>query len=349
MMNQKLLKILENFSLAGKITDISPLNSGHINDTWKVSLNDKVFVLQKINKNVFKKPAEIMENARRVLSHLKKKKVFKKDLEILKTRDEKLFFIDRNGDYWRVYNFIENASSYDIVPSARHAFEGARGFGLFIKALADLPEPPLYEILPDFHNTAWRYENFLKALPAASEQRLKKAASLIADAKKLSFLKSKILDLLDSGEIPLRVTHNDTKLNNALLDNDTLETVAIIDLDTLMPGSVLYDFGDYVRSAARIGAEDEADLSKVSFSQEFFEAALKGFLEAGKGLLNQAEIDNLPVSGAVITYEMGLRFLTDFLEGDIFYKTSHPEQNLHRCAVQFKIVNEMLAYFNKTN
>lgn len=337
------------FQLPGNSKEITPLNSGHINDTWKVTISNETarsfFVLQRINKSVFNEPSKVMENIQRVLSHLQSKNAFKKNLQIIKTLDNKLFFEDSDKECWRIYNFIEGATSHDTVPSAKHTFQGAKGFGLFIKALADLPEPPLHEILPDFHNTAWRYQNFLDAIPEASQARLKNADSLIKEAKKLSYLKSKILDLLENEKIPLRVTHNDTKLNNALLDNNTLETVAIIDLDTLMPGSVLYDFGDYIRSAARIGAEDEADLSKVSFSKEYFDAALNGFLESTSNFLNQAEIDNLPISGAVITYEMGLRFLTDYLEDDVFYKTSHSEQNLHRTRVQFKIINEMLKSF----
>ena len=337
------------FQLPGNPAEIIPLNSGHINDTWKVTISNETarsfFVLQRINKSVFNEPTKVMENIQRVLVHLQTKNVFKKNLQIIKTQDNELFFEDHNNEYWRIYNFIEGATSHDTVPSAKHSFQGAKGFGLFIKALADLPRPPLHETIPDFHNTAWRYQNFLDAIPGASEERLIKADSLIKEAKELSFLKSKILDLLNKEQIPLRVTHNDTKLNNALLDNETLETVAIIDLDTLMPGSILYDFGDYVRSAARIGAEDEADLSKISFSKEYFDAALNGFLESTSDFLNQTEIDNLPISAAVITYEMGLRFLTDYLEDDIFYKTSHQEQNLHRTQVQFKVINEMLKSF----
>ena len=342
-MKEKYLSILKHFQLPDTSPKLSPINNGHINDTWKINyLDNKSFILQKINQNVFPKPAKVMENIDRVLEHLKSKKVFKKDLKIIKTIDDSLFYKDDQGEYWRIYNFIENASSFDVVPSAKHTFEGAKGFGLFIKALANLPGPPLHEILPDFHNTACRYQNFIDAIPKASEERLNKAGYLIKGAKKLSFLKSKILDLLDDGKVPLRVTHNDTKLNNALLDNESLKTVAIIDLDTLMPGSVLYDFGDYVRSAARIGAEDEADLERVSFSKEYFEAALDGFLSSTGDFLNETEIENLPISAAVITYEMGLRFLTDYLENDIFYKTSHEEQNLHRAKVQLKIVNEIL-------
>ena len=349
-MNQDLLNIIANFQLTEKPIKISPLNSGHINDTWKVTTqNHQSFVLQRINKNVFKEPSKMMENISRVLNHLKKKNTFPKTLTIIKTKDQSLFYEDDQKEYWRIYNFIENANSYDVVPSAKHTFEGAKGFGKFIKALADLPEPPLFETLPKFHDTAWRYQNFLKAIPTASEERLQKAGSLIKDAKKLTYLKSIILDLLDEGNIPYRVTHNDTKLNNALLDNESLETVAIIDLDTLMPGSVLYDFGDYVRSAARIGTEDEAELSKVSFSKEYFDAALEGFLASTADFLNKEEIKNLPISAAIITYEMGLRFLTDYLENDIFYKTSHPEQNLRRAAVQFKLINEMLSYFNTSS
>jgi len=347
-MKKNLISILENFELPSSKPELSPINNGHINDTWKIKFSDHhSYVLQKINQNVFNEPDKVMENIDRVLKHLEKKSIFKKDLQIIKTIDQKLFYEDEQNNYWRIYNFIENASSFDEIPSAEHTYQAAKGFGLFLSAISDLPSPPLHEIIPDFHNTAWRYDNFLKAIPKAKKERLEKASLLIEQAKDLSYLKDKILNLLDQKLIPLRPTHNDTKLNNALLDKDSLETVAVIDLDTLMPGSALYDFGDFVRTAARIGAEDEKDLSKVAFSSEYFEAAIKGFLESTSSFLNDIEVDNLAISSAVITYEMGLRFLTDYLENDIFYKTSHSEQNLHRAQVQFKLIKEMIEYFSK--
>lgn len=348
-MNQSLEEVLQNFALPGTVSTISSFSNGHINDTWKIEVinghSSAFYVLQKINTNVFPAPEKNMENINRVLAHLKTKNSFKENLQIVETTKGELYFRDRGGDYWRMYNCIENALSFDQVLSAKHAYAGAKGFGHFIKELADLPGTPLHEILPDFHNTPWRFENFVKAENSADPDRLKKASKLIEYAHNFSYLKSIITDLVLNDKVPLRVTHNDTKLNNVLLDRDSLEAVAVIDLDTLMPGSVLFDFGDYIRTAARIGAEDEADLSKVSFSEEYFNSSLQGFLDGTAGFLNDTEIENLPISGAVISYEQGLRFLTDFLEGDIFYKVSGKDQNLHRAAVQFKIVQEMVSCF----
>lgn len=348
-MNQTLLNILQNFSLPGTVSAINAFSYGHINDTWKIAVNEQgkecSFVLQKINTKVFPEPEKNMENIHRVLAHLKEKNSFKENLQIIKTVEDQLYFKDSEGRAWRLYNCIENVQSFNEVLSAKHAYAGAKGYGHFIRELADLPGPPLHEIIADFHNTPWRFENFEKAVKKADSARLKKAKELIKSAYKFSYLKSIITDLISSGEVPLRVIHNDTKLNNVLLDKNSLEALAVIDLDTLMPGSVLFDFGDYIRTAARTGAEDEADLTKISFSEEYYKSSLNGFLDGTAGILNEAEIENLPVSGAVISYEQGLRFLTDYLDGDIFYKVSGKDQNLHRAGVQFKIVEEMVNFF----
>ncbi|MDD7986401.1 aminoglycoside phosphotransferase family protein [Lentisphaera marina] len=348
--------VILQFQTGAEFVKGEPYGGGHINDTFKIDMqNDDGsairFILQRINHLVFKRPDKMMENISRVTEHLRAKEnsAFKSPMYLIKSHDGGIFHQDPNGNYWRVYNFIEGAATYDIIESTEQAYQGAKAFGLFQLELADLPGGELFETIPDFHNTPQRYKNFEQAVIEGIPQRINSAEDEISQAKKLRKFAPAITDLLNSGAIPARVTHNDTKLNNVMLDDESHVGVCVIDLDTLMTGSALYDFGDYIRTAGRIGAEDEKDLDKVSFCQEMYEASLKGYLETSGDALNEVEKQNLGVSAIVITYEVGLRFLTDYLMGDTYFKTKHETHNLERARVQFKMAREIKKNLNSLN
>jgi hypothetical protein len=347
--------VVLQFRVAGEFTHGEPYGGGHINDTFKIDTDEygkRVrYILQRINHLVFKNPEGMMDNIQRVTEHLrhKEKSAFKSRLYLINTHDDGIMYRDPNGNYWRLHNFIEGAATYDIIESTEQAYQGAKAFGIFQQELADLPGEDLFETIPDFHNTPKRYETFELAIIEGLPERIKAAQEEIAQAKKYRKYAPIITDLLASGKIPGRVSHNDTKLNNVLLDDETQEGVCVIDLDTIMTGSSLYDFGDYIRTAGRIGAEDEKDLSRLSFCEEMYEASLKGFLETAGEALNQIEKDHLAVSAIVMTYEVGLRFLTDYLMGDAYFKTHHDSHNLERTRVQFKMVNEIEKRLDKLN
>jgi thiamine kinase-like enzyme len=350
-----LKSVMLQFRVAGEFTHGEPCGGGHINDSFKIDTDEygkRVrYILQRINHLVFKNPEGMMDNIQRVTEHLRHKEnsAFKSPMYLISTHDDGIMHRDPNGNYWRLYNFIENSATYDIVESTEQAYQGAKAFGIFQQELADLPGEDLFETIPDFHNTPKRYETFELAIIEGLPERIKAAQEEIAQAKKYRKYAPIITDLLASGKIPGRVSHNDTKLNNVLLDDETQEGVCVIDLDTIMTGSSLYDFGDYIRTAGRIGAEDEKDLSRLSFCEEMYEASLKGFLETAGEALHQIEKDHLAVSAIVMTYEVGLRFLTDYLMGDAYFKTHHDSHNLERTRVQFKMFNEIEKRLDKLN
>ena len=349
--------IISQFKIDGIFKGFSPLGQGHINDTFKIDMskidNDEKFsvVLQRINHYVFKQPEKVMDNIKRVTEHLSQKdnSSFKESIQLTKTLDEETFHRDPNGNYWRVYNFIDNAKTYDIIESSQQAYEGAKAYGSLQLELADLPGPDLHETIPDFHNTPKRFKDFENALIEGIPKRICNADVEIKKAKRLRHFAPLITELLENGHIPQRVTHNDTKLNNVLLHKDSHKGMCVIDLDTLMTGSALYDFGDFIRSACRIGAEDESNPDKIHFSIELYEASLRGFLETAGKTLNQIEKDHLALSSIVISYEVGLRFLTDYLMGDSYFKISHETHNLERARVHFKLVKEIKNHLPKLN
>jgi Ser/Thr protein kinase RdoA (MazF antagonist) len=355
MNNFDFKSLILQFKIEGNFNNAVPYGGGHINDTFKIEVDTAQgtvrYILQRINHLVFKRPEQMMDNIHRVTEHLRNKEnsAFKDPMYLIHTHDEEVFHQDPNGNYWRVYNFIEGALTYDIIESTEQAYQGAKAFGIFQCELADLPGGDLYETIPDFHNTPQRYKAFEQATIEGIAERINFAEDEIAQAKKLRKYAPAITELLDSGAIPYRVTHNDTKLNNVMLEDSTNIGVCVIDLDTLMTGSALYDFGDYIRTAGRIGAEDEKDLDQISFSQEMYEASLKGYLETAGDALNDVEKQNLGISAIVITYEVGLRFLTDYLMGDTYFKTKHETHNLERARVQFKMAREIKKHLAKLN
>jgi len=348
------LAIAREFALAGEIVSASPYGSGHINDTYKVDVKPTSgpsrFVLQRINHNVFRRPDELMENVERVCAHAYSKlkeagepNADRRTLRLIPTLEGKAWHIDAAGNRWRCYHFIEGATGHDVVRSPEQAYAAAKSFGAFQSLLADLPGGRLHETIPDFHHTPSRFARFQQALAKDSQGRAAASVPEIAFALARAHEVSIVVDALRDGTLPERVTHNDTKLNNVLLDDITQEGVCVIDLDTVMPGSVLYDFGDLVRTSTSPAAEDETDLAKVRMQFPMFEALIKGYLESAGGFLTPKEKELLPFAGKLITFEIGLRFLTDWLEGDTYFKIKRPTHNLDRARTQFKLVESIEA------
>jgi Ser/Thr protein kinase RdoA (MazF antagonist) len=348
------LAIAGEFALAGEIVSASPYGSGHINDTYKVDVKPTSgpsrFVLQRINHNVFRRPDELMENVERVCVHAYSKlkeagepNADRRTLRLIPTLEGKAWHIDAAGNRWRCYHFIEGATGHDVVRSPEQAYAAAKSFGAFQSLLADLPGGRLHETIPDFHHTPSRFARFQQALAKDSQGRAAASVPEIAFALARAHEVSIVVDALRDGTLPERVTHNDTKLNNVLLDDITQEGVCVIDLDTVMPGSVLYDFGDLVRTSTSPAAEDETDLAKVRMQFPMFEALIKGYLESAGGFLTPKEKELLPFAGKLITFEIGLRFLTDWLEGDTYFKIKRPTHNLERARTQFKLVESIEA------
>jgi Ser/Thr protein kinase RdoA (MazF antagonist) len=348
------LAIAGEFALAGEIVSASPYGSGHINDTYKVDVKPTSgpsrFVLQRINHNVFRRPDELMENVERVCAHAYSKlkeagepNADRRTLRLIPTLEGKAWHIDAAGNRWRCYHFIEGATGHDVVRSPEQAYAAAKSFGAFQSLLADLPGGRLHETIPDFHHTPSRFARFQQALAKDSQGRAAASVPEIAFALARAHEVSIVVDALRDGTLPERVTHNDTKLNNVLLDDITQEGVCVIDLDTVMPGSVLYDFGDLVRTSTSPAAEDETDLAKVRMQFPMFEALIKGYLESAGGFLTPKEKELLPFAGKLITFEIGLRFLTDWLEGDTYFKIKRPTHNLERARTQFKLVESIEA------
>lgn len=349
----ELVDIVKAFSISGGFKSGAAYGSGHINDTFEVvvELPDRSvrrIILQRVNHWVFKNVPALMENIQRVTEHVSRRlaggsspNVPARSLTLVPARDGRAFHRDALGGWWRCYHFIEGARTHDIIESPHQAREAARAFGEFQKVLVDLPGGRLNETIPNFHHTRSRFESFRSVVTADRVGRSKLAQGEIEFAHAHEPLVDVLLGLQARGEIPERITHNDTKLNNVMIDEITQRAVCVIDLDTVMPGLGLYDFGDMVRSATNSAAEDERDLSRVQARLTIFEALVEGYLAAARPFLNQAEIDHLVLSGQLITFEIGLRFLTDFLEGDVYFKTKRPDHNLDRARNQFALLRSL--------
>jgi Ser/Thr protein kinase RdoA (MazF antagonist) len=338
--------VASTFQIYGHFLNAEPYGTGHINDTYSAVFDQGGtrlrYIFQRINEHVFKAPATLMENIRRVTTHLSARTVGLQDrsrrvLTLIPTREGQSYHIDEDGNYWRAYIFIERARTLDAVESPSQAFEAAKAFGCFQKLLADLPSPRLSETIPDFHHTPKRFAALEQAVEADTRNRAAQAKPEIDFA-----LKHKgITTLLLEAKLPERVTHNDCKLNNVMLDDASGEGICVIDLDTVMPGLALYDFGDMVRTSTSTGKEDECDLSKVRAEFPMFEALVRGYLASASDFLSQAEKQWLVFSGKLITFENGIRFLTDFLAGDAYFKVRREKHNLDRCRTQFKLVESI--------
>jgi len=336
------------FALPGRFQSAIPYGSGHINDTYALTCDEGGapvrYIAQRINHNVFKDPASLMRNIARVTAHQAAKLRAagatdpRRSLRIVPSLGGEPFARDAEGNTWRLYVFIERARTYDAIETPAQAREAARAFGEFQKQLTDLPGERLVETIPDFHNTPKRLEALLDAIekdPLGRVAATRPEIDFILARKELTRV---LLDLHAAGAMPERITHNDTKLNNVMLDDKTQEGICVIDLDTVMPGLALYDFGDMVRTATSPRPEDELDLSLIVMQMPMFRALVDGYLSTAHDFLTPAERDHLAFSGKLITLEIGIRFLTDYLLGDTYFKIHREHHNLDRCRTQLKLV-----------
>lgn len=343
---------IKNFRYEGKLISDRPYGSGHINDTYLLTFETAnggqvKIILQRMNKTVFARPVELMENITGVTSHLRKKILEnggdpeRETLNVIPAADGKSYYQDSFGDYWRSYKYITGAISYDKVEKPEHFYQSAVAFGNFQKLLADYPAETLHETIKGFHDTKARFQVFREAVERDCVGRaasVKKEIQFVLEREETANFFS---ELQSRGEVPLRVTHNDTKLNNIMIDNKTGKGICVIDLDTVMPGLAVNDFGDSIRFGASTAAEDETDLDKVSCSMELFELYARGFIEGCGGKLTKKEIELMPMGAKVMTFECGIRFLTDYIQGDTYFKIHREHHNLDRCRTQFKLVEDM--------
>ena len=331
-----------------EITYIEPYGSGHINSTWLAvhkSADGKEVknLMQKISTVAFKKPDELMQNIVGVTEFLRDKVEEDGTLTVVPTLDGKSYYVDEHDNYWRVYKFIDNATAYQQIENDDDFYTCGLAFGEFQQTLAEYPAEKLFETIPNFHNTPSRFADFKKALAEDKMGRAKDVQPEIDFVLAHECKADAITSKLESGEIPYRVTHNDTKLNNILIDDATGKAKCVIDLDTVMPGAAAYDFGDSIRFGASTGAEDETDLSKISVDVHLFEVFAKGYLSTANKFLTPAEKDSLVTGAYLMTLECGVRFLTDYLNGDVYFKIHREHHNLDRCRTQFKLVSDMEA------
>jgi len=348
----RLRLVLANFDLAGTLSNFSPLGRGHINDTYLVEIasGQKIekYTLQRINTHVFRQPELMMANWEMVIRHLQLKisqqtgsRLQRQSLCLVPTRDGRSFFRSPEGEYWRAYHFVDHCHTIETATTPEQAFEAGQAFGLFQRLVVDLSPTAVRETIPFFHHTPRRFADFLAAVEKAQPERKSRAATAIAFALERRAMVGLVTEGLASGHLPLRVTHNDTKINNVLFDDATGKAICVIDLDTTMPGSPLYDFGDLVRTSTCPAAEDETDLAQVSLNIELFRAVAEGYLSQTADILTPAEKERLIAAGSLITFTIGLRFLTDYLDGDVYFKVSRPDHNLDRARAQFQLLKSM--------
>lgn len=347
-MKHDLRRVASQFRIDGRFVDAAPYGSGHINDTYasriETSGGVRRYIHQRINHRVFCDPERLMENIERVTRHLRGKveaaggEADREALTVVPALDGRSLWRDEaSGEFWRTYLFIEGARTYDVVTSPEHAERSARAFGRFQEMLSDLPGPRLVETIPAFHDTPRRVAALRAAVEADAVGRVAEAEEEIRQAMARAERAGTLVELA----VPERITHNDTKCNNVMIDDATGEGVCVIDLDTVMPGLAVVDFGELVRTGANPAAEDERDLSKVGLDLGMFERLARGYLSAAGKMLTPLEIEHLPQAAMMMTYENGVRFLTDHLSGDTYYKVHRPGHNLDRCRVQLALLADM--------
>lgn len=343
----KIIEIFSQFDVPDTFVSIKPFGDGHINDTFLVTCEHSKYTLQQLNHKVFREPEHVMHNIRMVTEHLAKKIAaaggdpLRETLNIIRTKDGNTHYFDGEEGFFRVFTFVDGARSYPAVEKPEHFYNAARTFGRFQNMLADFPAAELYETIPNFHNTVSRYNDFMEAVET---DRAGRRAFIEDDIAFVTARRDKcsiVLDAIAEGTVPVRVTHNDTKYDNILIDDITGEGICVIDLDTVMPGSMLYDYGDSLRFGTNAGAEDEKDLSKVWCRLDLFEQFTRGFIEELGRSMTEKEFELMPFAGQLITFECGMRFLTDFLNGDEYFKIHRPSHNLDRARAQFKLVQDM--------
>ncbi len=350
----QLQHISKRFQIYGEILHAELCKIGHINETYSATYEQAGmrvrYVHQKLNKTVFKKPLVVMRNLQRVSTHLREKleaqeasHITRRCLTLVPARNGRYYYVDPSGEYWRTFVFIEGVHTLEAVQTPQQAYEAGRAFGEFQNLLVDLPGGRLHETIPDFHNTRKRFQALQKAIDRDHLNRAEEARAEIQFALQRENIVDIILHALASGRIPERITHNDTKFNNVMLDVVTGEAMCVVDLDTVMPGCALYDFGDMIRTTTSPTLEDELDLDKVNMHMPIFEKLAAGYLATAGQFLTRAERSLMAFAGKLITFETGLRFLTDFLSGDTYFRIHRPGHNLDRCRTQFKLVESIEA------
>ncbi len=358
MVYNDIKNVIRQFLFDGKYVSAEELTAGNINLTYKLLYRrddgtDKQYVLQRINTFAFKKPEELMANIELVVSHIEKAMkaegldTERRILKFIPTKDGGCLYRDEKDNYWRADVFINDATAYNSIEDPKHFYEVGRGFGEFQRYLSDFPAEELAETIPDFHNTTKRFYAFVAAVAEDRAGRvagLEKEIDFIFERRKMM---NKIIALTENGTLPLRVTHNDTKLNNVLIDNNTGKAVCVIDLDTVMPGSILYDYGDAIRYGACTAAEDEPDTSKIGVDMELFRLFTDGFVSEIKDTVTKEELHYLPLGVLVMTCELAMRFLTDYINGDVYFKVQYPEHNIVRTRAQMKLLEEIEAHFEQ--
>src|SRR5437016_2507653 len=349
---KQLQEISKKFQIYGEILHAETLKIGHINETYTATYDQggtRVrYIHQKINKTVFKHPAAVMKNVMRVSTHIRRKQearnvrdVTRRSLIVIPARDGKSFFQNGGSEVWRTFVVVEGVETYEAVQSPEQAYQAGRAFGQFQHLLVDLPGERLFETIPDFHNTRKRFSALQQAIQRDRFNRAQEARPAIEFALQREPIVDVILQAMAKGKVPERITHNDTKFNNVMLDVLTGEAMCIVDLDTVMPGCALYDFGDMVRTTTSPTLEDEPDLSKVKMQMPMFKKLAQGYLSTAGQFLTRVEKSCIAFSGKLITFEIGIRFLTDYLSGDTYFRIHRSAHNLDRCRTQFKLVESI--------
>ena len=351
-------QIFAKFNVNGEFVSCEPYGEGHINQTFLLITNEcgeqKKYILQRINSQLFTDVPRLMQNIKSVTEFVRARVCEaggdpdRESLTVIDAKDG-LPYVMHEGNYFRVYVFIDKATAHQIVTKPEHFYQSAVAFGNFANLLAKFDASTLFEPLPNFHNTVKRFKDLQAAISENRANRLESVKNEVEFALAREELTHKIVDKLASGEIPLKVTHNDTKLNNVLIDDASEKAVAVIDLDTIMPGSILYDFGDSIRFGCSTALEDEPDLSKVHFDIKLFEVYVNGYIGALRESMTKAEADNLALGAILMTYECGIRFLTDHLNGDTYFRIKRENHNLDRTRTQFRLVEEMEAQLGEMN
>ncbi|MDB5131848.1 MAG: aminoglycoside phosphotransferase family protein [Mucilaginibacter sp.] len=340
--------ILSKFKVTGKITSVQPFGSGHINDSFRaISDTGNTYLLQRINHFVFKDIQGLMDNIANVTRHLKGKLTNipgsnpeREVLLLVENNNNGYYIEDDNGNYWRVFHFLNNTKSYDQVATETQAFEGGKAFGRFQALLSDMDPDLIVDTIPNFHNIEHRLSNLDKAIAADAAKRVGSVDDEMEFVNRRRELMSRILSLGRAGILPKRIIHNDTKFNNVLLDESD-HAQCVIDLDTVMPGYVAYDFGDAVRTIINTAPEDEPNLERISLNMALFTAYVKGYLQQAVDFLTDPEVNSLIEGALLLPYMQGVRFLTDYLDGDKYFKIHSPEHNLQRTRAQFALVNKL--------
>jgi len=353
-------EILQGFAFKGRLISYKPYGSGHINDTYLLEFDTggeeiQKIVLQRLNHIIFTKPREVMANILAITSYLRERIIEqggdpeRETLNVIPAASGESYMVDQEGNYWRTYHYVKDTISFDQVEDKQDFYESAYAFGNFQSLLSEYPADTLYETIVKFHDTKARFLRFKEAVAKDALGRAKEVQPEIAFVLARQDITEVFGDLLAKGEMPLRVTHNDTKLNNVLFDVNTRKGICVVDLDTVMPGFAAHDFGDAIRFGANTGTEDEKDLSKISCDLELFEIYTEGYLKGCDGKLSDKEIEMLPMGAKVMSFECGMRFLTDYLEGDHYFKIHWEGQNLDRCRTQFKLVADMEQKWDRLN